>query len=50
MEKEKFTKALCLALVNERPEVVLKLLDAAGIQYDLNTPIMEIIHELRKSE
>lgn len=48
MEKEKFAKALCLCLANERPEVIMNLLEAVGINYDTDTPIMEIIHQLRE--
>lgn len=47
MTAEKFTKALCETLKNERPEVVMNLLTKVGIVVTENTPVMEVVHKLR---
>ena len=48
MIKEKFSKALALTLAAENPDVVLKVMKAAGIEITDNSTVMDTIHKMRE--
>lgn len=48
MIKEKFTKALALTMAAENPDVVLKVMKAAGIEITDNSTVMDTIHKMRE--
>lgn len=48
MIKEKFTKALALTMAVENPDVVLKVMKAAGIEITDDSTVMDTIHKMRE--